>query len=327
MTCANTNYVTAALKKLDFLVVADLFMTPTAKLADIVLPASTFMETTRVVTYDTHVDHGWNQTSRIALSQKVVDPVAESRPDWKIICDLGRRLGFGAYFPWENEEQAIDEMIAPLGLTCEDLKQHTNGVTVDLPPFLYKKSGMAGKALRTILGITKFRDYPDMYKKYEMKGFNTPSGKVEIYSQRLQSLGGDPLPVYREPAESPISRPDVAKSFPFILIAGSKLEPYTHAMMRNIPALRRHAPKNLLEVNPRTAKSLGLVTGGRAKVSSLRGSIETEVSVTDRIDPRVVHLYFGFEESNCNLLTDHHDFDPVTGSTGLKSSLCKVERV
>lgn len=327
MTCADTNFVTAALKKLDFLVVADLFMTPTAKLADIVLPAATFMETTRVVTYDTHADHGWNKTSRIALSEKVVEPLGESRPDWNIICDLGRRLGFADYFPWENEEQAIDEMIAPLGLTCEDLKQHMNGVTVDLPPFLYKKwTGLKGRLLRRILGITKFRKYPDMYKKYKMKGFGTSSGKVEIWSERLKSLGGDALPVYEEPAESPVSRPDLAQKYPFILIAGSKLEPYTHAMMRNIPELHQHAPENLLEINPQTAEHLNIVDGDQVKVSSLRGKIQTKVCITNRIDPRVVHLFFGFEESNCNLLTDHHAFDPVTGSTGLKSLLCNVEK-
>jgi anaerobic selenocysteine-containing dehydrogenase len=218
-------------------------------------------------------------------------------------------------------------MIAPLGLTCEDLKQHPNGVIVDLPPFLYKKwTGVTGKVLRKVLGIAKFRDYPNMYRKYKMKGFNTPSGKVEIWSQKLKSLGGDPLPMFVEPAESPVSRPDLAKEYPFILIAGSKLEPYTHAMMRNIPELRRHAPENLLEINPQAAHDLNIVDGDRVKVKSLRGSIVTRVSVTSRIDPRVVHLFFGFEESNCNLLTDHHAFDPVTGSSGLKSLLCKVEK-
>jgi anaerobic selenocysteine-containing dehydrogenase len=328
LTCANTNFVIEALKKLNFLVVADLFMTPTAKQADIVLPASTFMETTRVVTYDSHADHGWNKTSRIAISPNVIDPLWESRPDWRIICDIGRKLGFSSYFPWKNEEEAIDEMIEPLGLTCEELKDQPDGVTVDVPPFLYSKfDGFTGHVLRAVLGITKFRDYPDMYKKFEMKGFNTPSGKIDLWSEKLRSLGYDPLPTYVEPAESPVSRPDLAREYPLILIAGSKLEAYTHSMMRNIPELRRYHPENVLEINPSTARGLKIADGAWVKVSSPRGEIQTRARLTGSIDPRVVHLFHGFEKSNCNILTDHKAFDPITGSIGLKSLLCKVEKI
>ena len=328
LTCANTNFVIKALKKLDLLVATDLFMTPTAKLADIVLPAATFMETTRIVTYDTHADHGWNKTSRIAISPRVVNPLWESKPDWEILCELGRKLGFSDYFPWKNEEEAIDEMIEPLGLSCEDLKRHPNGVDVTVPPFLYKKfNGVTRKVLLAVLGMTKFRNYPDMYRKYKMKGFNTSSGKIDFWSHRLQSLGYEPLPVHVEPAESPISRPDLAKKYPLILIAGSKLEAYTHSMMRNIKQLRRYNPENLLEVNPKTARMLNIADRDWVEVSTARGSIKTRARVTNRIDARVVHLFHGFEQSNCNILTDHKAFDPITGSTGLKSLLCKVQRV
>ena len=79
LICVNSNVVQTALRKLDFLVVADIFMNPTAELADIVLPACTFLEQTRVVTYDIHADHGWNSTSRLALSLKAVEPVGRLR--------------------------------------------------------------------------------------------------------------------------------------------------------------------------------------------------------------------------------------------------------
>ena len=174
--------------------------------------------------------------------------------------------------------------------------------------------------------MTMFRNYPNMYKKYEsfLKGFLTPSKKVEIYSEQLEKLGYDPLPVYREPAESPVSCPELAREYPFILIAGSKLKMYTHSMMRNIPDLRKLMPKNLLEINPVAAERLGINDGDIVRVESLRGSIRSLAKVTEIIDPRVVHLYYGFQESNCNILTDHKAFDPITGSVGLKSSLCRV---
>ena len=330
LACANSKVVEEALRKLEFLVVADIFMTPTAELADIVLPACTFLERTRYVTYDTHADHGWNVPSRIVLSPKVVEPLEESWSDWKIICELGRKMGYAEYFPWRSEEEAIDYELSPFGITCEELRAHPEGIIVPVPPVLYKKfSGFFGGIIRKTLKITVFRNYPGMYRKYEgfMKGFNTPSKKVEIYSERLEKLGYDPLPVYREPAESPVSRPDLSKEYPLILIAGSKLEMYTHSEMRNIPRLRELFPENLLEINPGTAAKLGIEDSDIVSVESPRGRIECSAKVTDRIDPRVVHLYHGFKESNCNVLTDHKVCDPVTGSTGLKSLLCKVEKV
>ena len=329
ITCANTNVVVEALIKLDFLVVVDIFMTPTAKLADIILPACTFLEQSRYVTYDSHADHGWNIPSRIKLSPKVVEPLYESWSDWKILCELGKKMGYEEYFPWETREEAINYELKPFGINCEELKAKPEGIVIPLPSILYKKfSGFFGGIMRAVLKMTMFRKYPDMYQKYDgfLKGFLTPSKKVEIYSERLKKLGYDPLPVYKEPAESPVSCPDLARKYPFILIAGSKLKMYTHSMMRNIPELRELMPKNLLEINPVAATKLGIEDGDIVRVESLRGSIRSFAKVTKNIDPRVVHLYHGFEESNCNILTDHKAFDPITGSTGLKSSLCKVTR-
>jgi len=329
VTCANTNIVVGALKKLEFLVVVDIFMTPTAKLADIVLPACTFLEQTRYATYDTHADHGWNVPSRIMLSPKVVEPLYESKSDWKIICELGKKMGYGEFFAWNTREEAIDFELEPFGITCEDLRTNPEGIVIPLPSILYKKySGFFGGIMRWALQLTMLRDYPNIYKKYDgfLEGFLTPSKKVEIYSERLKNLGYDPLPIFHEPAESPVSRPDIFKEYPFVLIAGSKLKMYTHSMMRNIPDLQRLMPKNLMEINPVSASKLGINDGDIVKIESLRGSIRSYANVTKNIDPRVVHLFFGFEESNCNILTDHKAFNPITGSVGLKSLLCKVTK-
>ncbi|MGD2167904.1 MAG: molybdopterin-dependent oxidoreductase [Gammaproteobacteria bacterium] len=327
MTHANTKLIARALQNLDFLVVTDFFMTATARLADIVLPACTFLERTRFVTYDTHTDHGWNAPLRIHLSQRVVAPLHESKPDWWIIWELGRRLGYGEYFPWTIEEEAIDDVLKPLGLDCTMLSRHPEGIMLPLPSILYQRlRGPMGAAARAVLQRTRFRDYPEMYRKYEgfMKGFRTPSGKVEFYSQQLADLGFDPLPVHREPAESPVSRPDVAQAYPLVLIAGSKLKPYTHAMMRNIPSLRALAPENVLQIHPEDAATRGIDNGTTVVVSSPRGEISCRTEVSQDIAPGVVHLQFGYEENNANILTDSGAYDPITGSTGLKSSLCEV---
>ena len=83
----------------------------------------------------------------------------------------------------------------------------------------------------------------------------------------------------------------------------------------------------VLKINPKSAMVLGIEDGDVVGVESPRGRIECSAHITDRIDPRVVSLYHGFVDCNCNVLTDNGAIDPITGSTGLKSSLCKVEKV
>jgi anaerobic selenocysteine-containing dehydrogenase len=97
-------------------------------------------------------------------------------------------------------------------------------------------------------------------------------------------------------------------------------------MMRTVTGLREVFPDNLLEINPETAAQLDIKDGSFVRVTSPRGAIKCAAYLTDRIDPRVVHLYHGFKEGNCNVLTDHKACDPITGSTRLKSLLRKVEK-
>jgi anaerobic selenocysteine-containing dehydrogenase len=262
--------VEQALKNLDFLAVADLIMTPTAKLADIVLPACTFLERTRFVTYDTHADHSWNAQSRIMLSPKVVEPLEESWSDWKIICELARKMGYREYFPWKTEEEAIDHMLKPLGLTCEALRKHPEGVIVPVPPFLYTKfKGFFGTIMRRVLKITAFRNYPNMYRKYESKGFMTPSKKVELYSRRLKSLGYDPLPVYRKRRLSYGSSPDLSQMANFL---ENTVPIFSFDSITGILSIRKRAGR--ISPSDETAtvpeKSLIANTGSDNLISSIR---------------------------------------------------------
>ncbi len=99
--------------------------------------------------------------------------------------------------------------------------------------------------------------------------------------------------------------PEIAKEYPLILMTGSKLEMYTHSMMRNIPELYEQFPENLLKINPERAAKLEIEDGDVVSVESSRGRIECSAYVTDRIDPRVVRPYHGFAASNANVLTDN----------------------
>jgi anaerobic selenocysteine-containing dehydrogenase len=327
LTSPNIKHVEAALEKLDFLAVADIFMTKTAQLADVVLPACTFLEQTYYATYDAGAYSKPTFPGLLMLRPEVVPPLEESRPDWQIIVDLAKKLGYGEDFPWQNIEEAINYELKLVGITTKDLRHHPEGIQIPGPSFLYQKFGSKGpwgRLLIWFLNRTRFREYPNMYHKYEKIGFMTPSKKVEILSLRLAAMGYDALPVYHEPAESPLADTELARAFPLVLTTGAKTPSYVHSQMRNIPSLNHRMPHNVVEIHPTTAKDLGVGEGDIVAVESPRAEIKCHANLTGGIHPRVVQLYHGFEEANANLLTDSGSSDPVTGSAPLRSSLCRI---
>jgi len=327
LTSPNSQEVIAALEKLDFLAVADIFMTKTAELADVVLPACTFLEQTYYATYEAGAYLKPTFPGLLMLRPQVVPPLEESLPDWQIIFELARKLGYGEYFPWQDIEEAIDYELEPIGITSRDLRDHSEGIQIPGPSFLYQKFGnkrLWGKLMIRLLNGTMFRKYPNMYRKYKRMGFMTPSKKVEILSERLQRMAYDALPVYHEPSESPLGDPELTKAFPLVLTTGAKLGCYVHSQMRNIPSLNRQMPHNVVEIHPDTAAGLGVEDGDTVLVESPRASVTCQAKLTDDIRPQVVQLFHGFEEANTNFLTDNSSYDPITGSVPMRSALCRV---
>jgi anaerobic selenocysteine-containing dehydrogenase len=329
LTSPDSARVRASLAKLDFLAVADIFMTPTAELADVVLPACTFLEQTYYATYDAGAYLKPSVPGLLMLRPEVIPPLHESWPDWRIIVELARKLGYGPDFAWQGIEEAIDYELKPTGITSRDLRAHPEGIQIPAPSFLYQRfggKGLLGRLMVHLLSRTAFRSYPEMYAKYNRTGFLTPSKKVELFSAQLEELGSDPLPVYREPAESPLGDPELAKEYPLVLTTGAKLGRYVHSQMRNIPRLRRGAPYNVAEMHPDTASGAGIEDGDAIAIASPRGSVQCRARVTEEIRPRVVQLYHGYRGANANLLTDSSTVDPITGSVPLRSSLCQINR-
>ncbi|MGB2854831.1 MAG: molybdopterin-dependent oxidoreductase, partial [Dehalococcoidia bacterium] len=302
LTSPNSQEVEAALKRLDFLAVADIFMTQTAQLADVVLPACTFLEQTYYATYEAGAYLKPTLPGLLMLRPEVLPPLQESRPDWQIIFELARKLGYGEYFPWQDIEEAIDFELEPTGITSRDLREHPEGIQIHGPQF------------------------KPTYHKYKSMGFLTPSKKVEILSERFQEMGYDALPVYHEPSESPLGNPELARTFPLVLTTGAKLGCYVHSQMRNIPSLNRQMPHNVAEIHPSTAADYGIGEGDIVLVESPRASIRCQARLTEDIRPQVVQLYHGFEEANANLLTDNSSYDPITGSVPMRSSLCRIRK-
>ena len=291
----NSKKLVKAFKKLDMLVVMDLFMSETAELADIVLPVCSSVETLGLA-YNYALTMG---IPFAMLSKKLIEPIGESKPDWWIYSELGRKMGYGEYFPWKTDEEVVEHMLEPSGLTMRQLMEgHPEGV-------------MFGK------------------RHYEMpEKIRTPSGKIELYSQSLADFGEDPIPVYKEPSQSPISKPELAKEFPYILVTGVRIPEYTHWQMRHIPQLRQLAPDPIAWVHPNTAQDSGIVDGEMIFVETQAGQIKIKASVTEDLRPGVVSLTHGWEaELNANNLIELEPRDSVTGYAEFRNLACRIKRV
>lgn len=168
MSYPNQHQIERALRNQDLIVVQDLFMTPTAMLADYVLPGDVFSERN-------HIADSWGWGNRLNLSQQVAAPTGDIRSTFAFWHDLAHALGHGEHFPWATLDDVLDHRLSPSGRTFAEFA--AAGVTDSPPP---------------------------AFRKYEQTGFATPSGKVELASSVLAELGFDPLPYHREaPAPTP----------------------------------------------------------------------------------------------------------------------------
>ena len=251
---SDTGRARQALKKLDFLVVHDLFMTAAAELADIVLPAASCFEYSQVIVYPFLTPPSANSKS-IALRNKVVDAPGECHSDFEFILELAKKLGLGEYFPWNNVEEAFEEELKPTGFTLRDLKENPAGISVPL-------------------------EHHEVYMKHIENGFPTPTKKVELYSTTFEEHGYDPLPNYEEPGERPISGNDMAEKYPLLCSAAIKPVLYTHNQFRTVEWLREIMPDPWVEIHPQRAKDLGIGDGELVVVESPRGSIKVKAKLS-----------------------------------------------
>ena len=300
-TVANAREVYESLLKLDLLVVTDLFITPSAALADYVLPGALWPES------DSIMEMPLVAANAIFAQQKVVQ-VGECRPCEEIMIDLARRLNLPG--SGESLEDILNYRLEPLGITFEDLKK-------------------------------KFMVFPaHEYRKFEKKGFHTLSKKVELYCKFLERLGYDPMPTFKPLPESPETQPECARHFPYRLTTGSRRREFFCSEHRQIESLRNRRPHPVAEIHPDTAKNHGIVSGDWIYVRSPRGQIKMMAQVTEDIRKGVINIdhgwwypekegpEFGVWESNANLLTSNAPpYDPAFGSYQLRGLLCNIEKM
>jgi iron-only hydrogenase group A len=297
------------LKELEFFVYMDFFMTPTAELADIVLPAALWAE---VDSFFCMPEFG----DQALLTMRKVADVGECRSDEEFFMELCRRmeLDYGA----RSQEELLNGLLDEMG------KRYPEYAGTDF------------EKLKQINYIVPRREY-ERYKK--RGGFSTPSGKFELWSLGVEKAGGDPLPFWSEVPESPYSRPDLAADYPLVLTTGSRRHQYFISNNRQILSLRRTAPFPTVSINPDTAAKYGIKEGDWVWIETPRGRITQKASLKPELDPRVINCEmgwwypeagapgYGWDESNVNVLTaGEAPCDPFDGSYQLRALLCRISK-
>jgi anaerobic selenocysteine-containing dehydrogenase len=308
---ANTKEVVAAIEKMDFMVHVDLFMGPMAQASDMVLPSAHWLELDDV--YDMH------PRFFIAAHNKAVEPPGEAKSDAWIFNEIGKRIAPEHWFP--SEKECLDYQV---------------------------RKGMGGQM--------KWKDFSknlvsgcwgkdQVYYKYKTDywrkggGFPTATGKFEFVSKRMEELGYDPLPVYREPGESPYSTPELYKEYPLVMSSGFRQPFYFLGQYRNIPWLRSFMEYPMAQMHPDTAAKYGVSDGDWIWIESPRGKIRQKCRTFPGILRGMLMAtanwfypeegpegYHGVFISNPNVLTNNNHLDPMYGSPDLTCLLCKVRK-
>ncbi len=279
----NSTKLKQAFEKLDFLVVMSLFMSETAEMADIVLPAGTFLEKEDIIEI-------YRSESAIpyAMLRKKVIRYEEARSDADFWLELAQRIGFGEHFPWHNTREVVEHLLEPAGIKFDDI----------------------GDGL--IYGSIE-------YGRHEAKGFRTPSGKIELFSDTLASFGYDPLPtteLYCGQAAD--------QSYPLTLTTGARQLTRLHSQLQNIDRLRKANPEPFASMHPDTVTQFGITDGDTIRIETETGAIDIRVQVTEDIIPGVVNIPHGWARANANELTVEQPGDPVSGTPHLKSIQCRI---
>ena len=305
-----------ALRALDFAVVADMFMTPTAAQADIVLPVASAFETQAL---KVGFEVSQRAQSTVQLRTPLVPPRGEARSDLQIIFDLAVRLGLGEHF-WDGDVEAgFAHQLAPSGVGLEQLRAHPEGMELPLR--------------------TRHRKYAEPLEGRAV-GFRTPSGRVELFSEELADHGYPSLPTFDEPATSPRSRPELAGRFPLVLTCAKALH-FCETQGRGIAALRSRAPDPEVELHPDTAAARGIGKGDWVRIETPLGSVRARARFNTSLDPQVVCGQHGWwqacdeldlpgyppfdgDSANLNLVLSQTPSDPISGSSPLRAGVCEV---
>jgi len=277
----NLRHVRTALNNAQFMVSQEIFLSETAEFADVVLPAACYAEKD-----GTHT----NTERRVQRWRKAVDPPGAAKPDWLIICEIARLMGYEKQFPYENESEIFEEIAE---------------VT---PPY----AGMSYRRLEHPYAL----QWPCPDKTHP----GTQILHIEKFATK-DGLGIFTAVDWRPPAEVPDSR------YPLILTTGRSIwHWHTGTMTRRSKTLDREVKAGWVEMHTKDAEMLGIADGEVVRVSSRRGQVEIPAKVTEDIKHGEVFMPFHFKEHPANLLTINA-VDMVSKIPEYKACAVRIEKI
>ena len=307
----------AMVKNLEWCFGIDVWMTPTIQATcEIFLPLSSTVEHDTVV----YTHYGASPIMAGAVNKSIT--VGDCKGDCEIFYELGKRCMPINFDKYKDYYDFLADYRLGYKKTFEELREEV----------VHQKTEMCG------------------YRKYETgrlrpdgkPGFNTPTGRVELYSTMFRQFGEDPLPYYEEPQFSPVSTPEEFEKYPFVLTTGARTYCYFHSEGKQIPYLREMNPDPLIEINPQDALKYGVADGQWVEVESPFGKCVLKAKVSQIVKPGVVHAQHGFwfpekdpEEpslyevwrSNINELIPHFMVGKLGFGAPFKCMICSVKPV
>jgi anaerobic selenocysteine-containing dehydrogenase len=306
-----------AFLNLDFNIIMDIVMTPTAMgVCDLFLPVNTFAEHDGIVT-----PHFGRNCPFAGAINKAVE-VGDTKSDLEIILELGRRLNPDIY-PWKNAKEFLDfQMQDNYGVTWDQLNGELEGRAPLPNPYRKHEKG-----------LLRADGWP---------GFATPTGMVELSSSIYPDWNEQAVPYFFEPAYSPYRTPELAEKYPLVYTTGARQIPYFHSECRHVPSLRKTCPDPLVSIHPDTAKKYGIEDGNWVCIENMFGQCIQKAKLTYGVHPNVIHLthgwwfpeqegeapnLFGTFKANPGNIIPHHVVGKLGWGAPYKSGIARIYRV
>ncbi|MBR2669840.1 MAG: molybdopterin-dependent oxidoreductase [Solobacterium sp.] len=277
-------------KKLDFFADVDLFLTDTAKYADIVLPACTSLERETFMPYN---------GGKVWYTKKAIEPLGEAKSDPEIISLLAQYMDLDDDLLKAGYKECVRHCLRDLPVSIEEMQASEEPLQL---PFI--KPYVFGSSLE--------------------KGLHTPTGKLELYSEIIAAhpeWGLDPLPTYVPPYN-----PDSEK-YPFRLCAGARIPNALHSRLHDVPWERSLLPEPSVEMSLEDADRLGIELGDDVEIVTDVGALSFKAIPTATVMEGDVFIYHGYREKDINSILNGQNLDPYSGFPAYRSAYCNIRRI